>query len=406
MPTSSISGSREIPPTAGLPLHFADLLARRQGDFPSAVAAFLGVPEAAVECSGTACLVVILKTLQRLSGRSTVVVPAYTCPLVVFAVAHCGLRLKVCDVAPGSLELCPQTLENLCDADTLAVIPTHLGGRVAAIDPIVAIARRHGAFVVEDAAQALGARDRGATVGLAGDAAFFSLAAGKGLSLYEGGIWIARDPALRAELARTSAETISSRPLMEIRRCLELLGYAAFYRPRPLRHVYGAPLRRALGRGDPVAAAGDVFSPAIPLHRVSGWRQSVGRAGLARLPRFQAALKQRALARLPHLSRLPGVKVFGDGDGATGTWPLFMLLMPHQGVRDAVLAELWGAGLGLARMFAHALPDYDYLRPWVAPQDCPNARDFAAHSLTLSNSLWLDDTRFDFVLRALERHLR
>lgn len=404
MPISSARG--EIPPTAGLPLQLGDLLPAGGGDFAAALAGFLGVPQAGVECSGTACLVVILKTLHRLTGRRTVVIPAYTCPLLVFAVAHCGLRLKLCDVAPGSFELSLEALARLCDDDTLAIVPTHLGGRVAAIDPILALARQSGAFVVEDAAQALGARQDGRSVGLRGDAGFFSLAAGKGLSLFEGGVWIARDPVLAAEIARTSAAAIPRRPLFEAWRCLQLLGYAALYRPGPLRHVYGAPLRRALERDDPVAAAGDLFAPDIPLHQVSSWRRAVGSRGLARLPAFQAALRNQARARLPRLARLPGVTVFADEAGATGTWPFFLLLMPNGAARDGFLRAWWGSGLGLARLFAQALPDYDYLRPWVEPQDCPNARDFAARSMTLSNSLWLDEARFEQVVQALGHHLR
>lgn len=404
MPT--FSAREEIPPTAGLPLQLGDLRPAGGRDFAVALADFLGVPEAGVECSGTACLVVILKTLQRLSTRRTVVIPAYTCPLLVFAVTHCGLRLKLCDVAPGSFELSLEALACVCDDDTLAIVPTHLGGRVAAIDPILALARQRGAFVVEDAAQALGARQDGHSVGLSGDAGFFSLAAGKGLSLFEGGVWIARDPALAAEIARTSAAVIPRRPLFEAWRSFQLLGYAALYRPGPLRHVYGAPLRRALAQDDPVAAAGDLFSPDIPLHRVSRWRRAVGSRGLARLPEFQAALRDRALARLQRLSRLPGVKVFTDAAGAEGTWPYFLLLLPDGAARDGFLRQWWGSGLGLARLFAHALPDYEYLRPWVAPQDCPNARDFAARSMTLSNSLWLDEARFQQVVQALEHHLR
>ncbi|MGE5493473.1 MAG: DegT/DnrJ/EryC1/StrS family aminotransferase [Actinomycetota bacterium] len=404
MPTSP--AREEIPPTAGLPLGLGDFLPSRRGRLPAAMADFLGVPQVGIECSGTACLVVILKTLQRLSGRRTVVVPAYTCPLVVFAVAHCDLRLRLCDLAPESFELCPAELERVCDSDTLAILPTHLGGRVADLAPVLSVAARRGAFVIEDAAQGLGARVGGSSVGLGGDAGFFSLAAGKGLSLFEGGVWVARDPAMATELARTSAETIPSRPWLEAFRCLQLLGYCAVYRPKPLRYAYGAPLRRALKDNDPVAAAGDVFSPDIPLHRVSAWRQSVGCRGLSRLPDFQAALRAQALRRLPRLAGLPGVKVFADRAGEKGTWPFFMLLLPDQRVRDAVLDELWGSGLGLARMFAHALPDYDYLRPWLAPEDCPNARDFAARSMTLSNSLWLDDACFERVVTTLTRHLR
>ena len=99
---------------------------------------------------------------------------------------------------------------------------------------------------------------------------------------------------MQAALAQTSRQLIPSRPAWELRRSLELIGYAAAYRPRALRHVYGDPLRRALRQNDPVAAVGDYFSPDIPLHRVSAWRQSVGSKALRRLPGFQKKLADQA----------------------------------------------------------------------------------------------------------------
>jgi dTDP-4-amino-4,6-dideoxygalactose transaminase len=403
---SSFEAKVEIPPTAGLPLRMRDLLPLAAGDFSRELAAFLDVTGVGIECSGTASLVVILETLRQASSRRTVVVPAYTCPLVVFAVARCGLQLQVCDVSPGSFEFDPGALAKVCDSDTLAIVPTHLAGRVADLAPVLAVARQCGAYVIEDAAQALGAKDHGRSVGLRGDAGFFSLAAGKGLSIFEGGAWIATDDDLRSALRLTSQRIIPRDHGQEALRCLELLGYAALYGPQGMRLVYGAPLRRALRRGDIVAAAGDCFSPAIPLHRVSSWRQAVGCRALSRLDNFQQQLAAQATRRLPLLQQIPGVKVLGDHAISTGTWPVLFVVLPDAGIRDQILAELWGAGLGIARMFAFALPDYDYLRPWVPEQALPNARHFAACSLTISNSPWLDDAHFASILAVLARYCR
>lgn len=403
---SSLEDNVEIPPTAGLPLRIRDLLPLPAGNFAQALAAFLDVPEVGVACSGTASLVVILETLRRASARKTVIVPAYTCPLVVFAIARCGLQARICDVRPASFEFNPEALASACDRDTLAILPTHLAGRVADLDPVIARARQCGAYVIEDAAQALGARAQGTSVGLRGDAGFFSLAAGKGLSIFEGGAWIAADERLRAELFQTSQRIIPHRFAQEAMRCLELLGYAALYGPQGLRPVYGAPLRRALARGDIVAAAGDRFSPGIPLHQVSSWRQSVGLRALSRLGDFQQQLAVQAARRLPLLQEIPGLKVLTDRRADEGTWPLLFVVLPDASQRDRVLAELWGAGLGVARMFAFALPDYDYLRPWVAEQHLPHARNLAAGSLTISNSPWLGDSHFARILDVLARHCR
>ena len=308
----------------------------------------------------------------------------------------------MCDLAPGSIDFDAAQLAALCDRDTLAVVPTHLGGRVADVDTAIAIAHRAGAFVIEDAAQALGARRRGRAVGLDGDVGFFSLAVGKGLTTYEGGLLVARDAALRDELARTSREIVPRRIGWELKRVLQLLGYHALYRPSLLRFAYGAPLRRALRRGDPVAAVGDDFSPAIPLHTLGQWRQSVGARAFARLPAFLDEGAAQAQSRKVRLAWIPGVTVIDDTSDAHGTWPYLLLRMPNEAVRDTALDQLWRAGLGVSRLFVHALPDYDYLQRIVGEHAVPNARAFAATTLTISNSPWLGNEDFEAICSVLE----
>lgn len=402
----STKSAIEIPPTAGLPLYLKDLFPPPPEPFSISLGKFLGVSTVGVECSGTASLVVILETLRRLSSRRTIIIPAYTCPLVVFAIVKSRLQLRICDTRPDSFDLDPEALSRLCNHDTLAIIPTHLGGRVADLHSIIALARKCGAYVIEDAAQALGARYEGKSVGLQGDAGFFSLAAGKGLSIFEGGLWIAANAVLRAELQQTSQQLIPSHLGWEALRCVQLAGYTIAYRPGRLRYIYGNSLRRALRRGDPIAATGDYFSSRIPLHRVCAWRQAVGSRALLRLADFHRDLARQASRRLPALTSIPGLTVLTDPPGATGTWPLFMVNLPNEKLRDQVLAELWGAGLGVARMFAYALPDYEYLRPWVGEQSVPNAKRFAACSMTISNSPWLNDASFERIRVTLSRYCR
>ena len=400
----------DIPPTAGLPLQRSDLRWRGDADLEAALARFIGVPEVQLECSGTAALVIALTALSRLSPlRRTVVAPAYTCPLVALAVARCGLTLALCDLSADALDLCPAALAALCGPDTLAVLPTHLGGRVSDVARTRILARAVGAFVIEDAAQALGARVGRRSVGLDSDLAFFSLAVGKGLTIFEGGALIARDPALRRSLRAVAAERAPYKLGWELRRSIELLGYAAMYRPSRLRRVYGDPLRRALSRGDWVAAAGDDFDAEIPLHAVGRWRRAVGVRALQRLPAFLASAGERGRRRAARLAAIPGLKVLGDSPavtGAAGTWPVLMVLMPDRASRDAALGQLWGAGCGVSLPFVHTLADYERYAsvvPAVAVAALPNARALAGRLLAVSNSPWLDEARFESVCRALAR---
>jgi dTDP-4-amino-4,6-dideoxygalactose transaminase len=322
---------------------------------------------------------------------------------VALAVAHCGLKLRLCDLAADGLGFDMAPLAALCDEDTLAIVPTHLAGRVAPVAPVLRLARGCGAFVIEDAAQSFGARRGGQSVGLEGDAGFFSFAAGKGLSLYEGGLWVAHDPALASAIEQAQGELLGRNVWQEFRRCLELAAYALFYRPAFLPWVYGMPLRHALKKGDFLGAAGDVFSPEISLCRVGSWRQGVGRRALSRLRAFHERTADQAKRRLVMLDHLPGVQVFRDAGDEEGTWPCLMLRLPDQHSRNRALGALWGAGLGVTRMFIHALPDYGYLRSCVPQDACPNARDFAARTLAITNSLWLGDADFARITRVLEQ---
>lgn len=396
------------PPTAGLPLHLSDLWPWGDDDLAGALAHWLRVPAVQLECSGTAALMVALAALKQLApARTEVVIPAYTCPLVALAVAQSGLRPRLCDLRPDRLDMDPGQLAALCSERTLALLPTHLCGRVADVGAALACARAVGAYVIEDAAQALGARMHGEPVGWQGDIGFYSLAVGKGLSTYEGGVLLARDPALREALRAAGRAARHASRYWEWRRSLELLGYALLYRPRGLGRAYGRPLRAALARGDWVQAAGDDFGDHIPRHPLGAWRRRVGVRALHRLGRFQARLADQAHERLAQLAAIPGLEVLGDiVPGTRGVWPVLLLRLPSAAARDALLRAHWGAGLGLSLPFVHALPDYgryDHVLAGARGEEVPRARDWAARLVAVSNSPWLDEERFVRLLRILEQ---
>ena len=395
----------EIPPTAGLPLRWRDLL-NLSGDLAPALARQFSLPLPALTCSGTAALIIALRVLQqRMPGRTRLIVPAYTCPLVALAAHYCPpLRVVPCDLQPDSIDLDERQLAQLCDESTLAVVVTHLAGRVADVDAAKRIAGAVGAAIIEDAAQAMGALDDGRSVGLKGDVGFFSMALGKGLTTAEGGVLFSRDPVLHQALHRHCRQDLPFSLRWELQRSAELWGYALLYQPRGLHYVYGNALRKALANGDEVAAVGDDFSVYdIPLHRLGGYRQKVGAAALARLPDHLQQGRARALRRAARLNALPGVTVIMDRPGQQGTWPFLMVVMPSADTRDAAMAWLWTSGLGVTRLFIHTLPGYAEVLPLLQPGgDITRAQAFAARTLSISNSHWLSDALFEQIVDQLK----
>ncbi|MGB4812274.1 MAG: DegT/DnrJ/EryC1/StrS family aminotransferase [Methylophilaceae bacterium] len=392
----------EPPPTAGLPLLWQDFWPS-DASLEDDLAAYLQQSSIEITSSGTAAIFLALATLKQTSQRRNVVIPAYTCPLVPLAILRCGLIPVLCDTQLNHFDFCLPTLKSVCNEDTLAIIPTHLAGRLADIGSISKIAHEVGAYVVEDAAQALGAKWQGKIAGTLSDMGCFSLGVGKGLTIYGGGAVVARNEKHQLLLREVCDNANSRQIIEETKRTFALVGYYLFYRPIGLTLTFGLTLRRKLKKNQLIEAAGDDCHADFPLHRVGRWRKKKGARALKRLPSFIEQTNAQAYHRKSILTAIHGLIVMDDTKGNVGVWPYFLVLMPTEQARDLALAKLWPARLGVGRLFIHALCNYDYLP--FKNQITPNARDFAARTLTITNSLWLGDADFMNICKVLEQSL-
>lgn len=390
----------ENPPTAGLPIKWGDWIPQKK-KLTTEISHILNIPIPELTCSGTAALVIALKMLSNNTPtKQDVIIPAYTCPLVALAIHHCGLNIKLCDLAEDSFDFDFNHLTTLLDDNVLAVVPTHLGGKVADVAKLKKLTAVHNIAIIEDAAQALGAE-----VGIHGDITFFSLAAGKGLTLYEGGLLTSSDPHIREQLAHAAKELIPNNFWWELKRTIELLGYTALYNPFGLHFVYGQPRRKSLMKHQLIEAVGDDFDFNLPLHQVSNFRQYVAANAAQRLPEFIHRTRDQALQRIDQLHNINKVLTITDTNGMTGTWPFLMLLFPSKQIRDSILNDLWYKPLGVSRLFIHALPDYQYLSSIIPHTAVPNAQNFADRMLTITNSLWLTNEQFKSIYQVIHQYV-
>jgi dTDP-4-amino-4,6-dideoxygalactose transaminase len=155
--------------------------------FEEEFAAYCGTAECIALNSGTSALHLALLAAGIGAGDEVITVP-FTFIASVAAVAYVGAQAVLVDIDPSSFTLDPTALENVITARTRAILPVHLYGQSADMDPIMEVARRRGLVVIEDAAQAHGAMYKGRRVGGIGDVACFSFYPGKNLGAYgEGG---------------------------------------------------------------------------------------------------------------------------------------------------------------------------------------------------------------------------
>jgi dTDP-4-amino-4,6-dideoxygalactose transaminase len=158
------------------------------------------VPFAIGCASGSDALLLSLMALGIAPGDEVITTP-FTFVATVGAVVRLGARPVFVDIHPATFNLNPSLLEAALSDRTRAIIPIHLFGLSADLDPIVEIASRHDLAVVEDAAQALGARYKGRPVGGIGATGCLSFFPSKNLGgAGDGGMITTRDPALAERL--------------------------------------------------------------------------------------------------------------------------------------------------------------------------------------------------------------
>lgn len=173
-------------------------------DFERRFAEVCGVSHCVALNSGTSALHVAMLCLGIGPGDE-VIVPSMTFVATVWPVSYLGAKPVFVDVDPQRYTLDPARLEAAITPRTRAIVPVHLYGQCADMDPILQIAQRHGIAVIEDAAQAHGASYRGRPAGSMSAIACFSFYPGKNLGAYgEGGAIVTdrQDLADRARMLR------------------------------------------------------------------------------------------------------------------------------------------------------------------------------------------------------------
>ena len=170
--------------------------------FEDEFASYVGRAHCVGVASGTAALMIALEAAGA-GARDEVILPAHTYIASALAVLHAGAVPVFCDVEDGTGLLDPEAAASLVSPRTAALLPVHLYGQACDLAPLQALADRHNLLLIEDCAQAHGARHRGSRVGSLGHAGCFSFYPSKNLgALGDGGAILTGDP----ELARRARE--------------------------------------------------------------------------------------------------------------------------------------------------------------------------------------------------------
>jgi perosamine synthetase len=255
-------------------------------DFEAKFAEFCGVRYGIACANGTVAMHLAMATLGLEPGDE-VIIPTFTMIATANAVTYCGAKPVLVDMEPAYWQMDIDQVEAKITPRTRAIVPVHIYGHPTDMDPLRALAQKHGLLVIEDAAEAHGAEYKGRRAGGLGDAAGFSFYGNKIITTGEGGM-----------------VTTDNR---DIARLAWNLRDHAFSHERHFWHKFVG------------------FN-----YRMTNMQAAVGLAQLEQLEGFVAARRQHALEYNCRLHGIPGIQTPQEASYAKNVYWMYGILVDEQ----------------------------------------------------------------------------
>jgi dTDP-4-amino-4,6-dideoxygalactose transaminase len=322
------------------------------------VARYCGCRAGVGMSSGTDALLCALMALGVGPGDEVITTP-YSFFATAGSIARTGARPVFVDIDPATFNLDPARVDAALSERTRAILPVHLFGQMADMDPIMEVARKRGLAVIEDAAQAIGASSEGRPAGSLGTAGCFSFFPSKNLGgLGDGGMVVTQDPALaeKLEVFRNHGS-----------------------KPKYHHHYVGGNFRL-----DTIQAAALV----VKLRHLDDW---------------SARRRQNAARYDAHFADLPAVRRPVVRAGAVSIYNQYVIRVER---RDALQAFLKGEGVGTEVYYPISLHEQECFKDLGYRRgDFPHSEEAARTSLALPIYPELTDEQIAFVAAKIREFL-
>ncbi len=329
--------------------------------------------------SGRAAMTTILKAMRSACGdanKDEVIIPAYTCYSVPAAIQRAGLRPRLCDVDPNTLGMNPDSLKNADFSRTLAVISANLYGLPDDLVSIESICQGKGVYLLDDAAQALGASLAGRPVGSFGDAGLFSFDKGKIVCTMQGGAIVASSESMRSALGAEADQLPASAALDSVLNFAKLIAYSICLRPS----IYG------MVRTLPGTGLGQTrYETRYPVSALSGFQSHLAADLVGRLEHLNESRRRNAAMLAEATTDLSGVEAVQLLVGARPAYARFPLRILDPTRRTRMIDALERAGIGATASYPRSLADVPEVVAIVSNSGdpMPGARSVASSMLTL-----------------------
>lgn len=354
----------ELAPS-GTPIKIRDLLkwlirqpvaTRILEEFRSAICRRYKLRHCFFVSSGRAGMFLLFRALRTLAGdnRTEVIIPSYTCYSVPASAIRAGLRVRVLDIDPVTLSYDLDQLAHTDFSRVLAIVSSNLYGIPNDLPAIAAIARQHGVYFIDDAAQSMGAVMDGQAVGSFGDAGLYSLDKGKNITSIQGGILVTQSDAMAAEIRKQLAQLSAPPWQRTLVQAVQLLIYGIVLRP----WLYWIPARL------PFLKLGTTrYEIDYPVEHYS---PNLGVMAALLFKRIDTVTQKRAEAARHYYELLGDVPFLDLPRPLPGAQPVYLrfpVRVDTPARRNLLLAALQAAGLGVTASYPGSTLDVPEVQP-------------------------------------------
>ena len=397
---------RHVPPTA-VPVNIQDLSHgfnalinpdSAQNDFKRIFSSYQNVSHCYLTSSGRVGIYLALKALKRTSERTTVIAPAYTCPTVVQAIKMAGLKVMLCDLSLDTLGLDRSSLNELIDYSILAIIAVHPFGLVEDMHDLVAIGKQQDIFIIEDAAQSLGARLNQQVVGSWGDISIFSLGRGKVITAGGGGIITTSNQEIAAALDAVIENEVKSPTKAGLNSLALLAGYLIATQPSIWWFIVKSPLNPAL---ESRTASVETFS----ITNLSASQTGIGHSMMVKLEQINKIRRRNAERLIKALRDLPAVQFPGQTKNSEPIYLRLPVLLDDLEARELLFEQLNSNGIGVSRMYEQPLARTFSKEIDQLVEELPVSDYIAQHLLTLPTHHMLTEDDFSRTIEIFYKQL-
>lgn len=391
-------------PPVGSKIYFTDIFKSLRGshtnphvieNFKEALRKYFSVKRCFLINSGRAALTATLMALKQGDDRDEVIIPSYTCFSVPAAIVRAGLKIGLCDIEFETLDFNYNQLEECITEKTLAIVPCHLFGLVCDMSRVTEIAKTKKVWVIEDAAQAMGAKLKGRYVGTIGDVGVFSLGRGKPMTTMGGGIIVANNDYLSDKISTQIESLIKTSKLkaQHLKYVLHSFIYSIFLHP----WLYWIPEML------PFLRLGEtIYDPNFHIAPFTDFQAQQGLIALKRLEGDNIRRIEKGIRYASVLGKNNGAISPAQIEGANPIFLRYPVLMQNKEARNEAYERMKTQGLGSHFMYPFSIAEIDGISSHLnLPSHNEKGKEIAGRLLTLPTHDFMTENQIKKISKIL-----